>query len=229
MSTTRSPCLIRRMNTDKTTSRNDNRTLNSVVARRPRRVGRHYKLSSQDSCLAIEYTGRPYVDRSAMSARAIISTGTIDRVGDLLIPQGCRLDNFIKNPVVLWAHGLEGIGHNMRGKHLMQAATQQPLSLLQRAASVVGVVGSTVVNGGQLLSQEAINARQAICTTCPNYTGSGCQLCGCQATRDVAWSNKLAHASASCPMQPPRWTSMAENNQVREEKWKVENISQATT
>lgn len=46
-----------------------------------------------------------------MSARAVISTSTVDRVGDVLIPTGCRLENYAKNPVVLWAHGLEGIGH----------------------------------------------------------------------------------------------------------------------
>ncbi|WP_373649221.1 hypothetical protein [Schlesneria sp. DSM 10557] len=44
-----------------------------------------------------------------MSARAVISTDAIDRVGDQLIPRGCRLENYAKNPVVLWAHGLEGI------------------------------------------------------------------------------------------------------------------------
>ena len=44
-----------------------------------------------------------------MSATAIISTPTIDRVGDLLNPLGCRLDNYRKNPAVLWAHGFDGI------------------------------------------------------------------------------------------------------------------------
>ena len=44
-----------------------------------------------------------------MSATAVISTASIDRVGDALIPRGCRLDNYAKNPVVMWAHGLEGI------------------------------------------------------------------------------------------------------------------------
>lgn len=58
----------------------------------------------------MDIPGQPYVDRNAMSARAVISTATIDRVGDVLIPRGCQLANFSKNPVVLWAHGLEGIG-----------------------------------------------------------------------------------------------------------------------
>lgn len=45
-----------------------------------------------------------------MSARAVISTATIDRVGDVLVPTGCQTENYEKNPVVLWAHGLEAIG-----------------------------------------------------------------------------------------------------------------------
>jgi hypothetical protein len=44
-----------------------------------------------------------------MSVRAIISTPTIDRVGDLLVPRGCSLKNYSLNPVVYWGHGLEGI------------------------------------------------------------------------------------------------------------------------
>ena len=52
---------------------------------------------------------RPYVDRVAVSARAVISTPTIDRVRDVLIPGGCQLGNYEKNPVVLWSHGTDGI------------------------------------------------------------------------------------------------------------------------
>ena len=76
----------------------------------PCRPGSHYQLAPTGRSLAIEFSGQPYVDRKAMSARAVISTATIDRVGDLLIPRGCRLENYSKNPVVMWAHGLEGIG-----------------------------------------------------------------------------------------------------------------------
>lgn len=44
-----------------------------------------------------------------MSAKALISTPTKDRVGDILDPAGCKLDNYRKNPVVLWGHGIEGV------------------------------------------------------------------------------------------------------------------------
>jgi hypothetical protein len=67
-------------------------------------------LSPESRSLAIEIPGQPYVDRKEMSARAVISTPTIDRVGDILVPLGCQISNYVNNPVVLWAHGLEGIG-----------------------------------------------------------------------------------------------------------------------
>lgn len=76
----------------------------------PRHPSRHYKLSPGDGSLAFDLVGQPCINRKNMSARAVISTDTVDRVGDLLIPAGCRIENFRKNPVVLWAHGLEGIG-----------------------------------------------------------------------------------------------------------------------
>ena len=52
---------------------------------------------------------QPYVDRGGVWARAIISTATEDRVGDILNPRGCQLKNYSLNPVVMWGHGLEGI------------------------------------------------------------------------------------------------------------------------
>ena len=44
-----------------------------------------------------------------MAATAIISTPVVDRVGDVLNPLGCKLDNYRKNPAVLWAHGFDDI------------------------------------------------------------------------------------------------------------------------
>lgn len=99
-----------RMKYDKTIKRHD-KSVVQPIRTSARRVGMHYKLSPQSESLAMDFTGQPYVDRNAMSARAVISTSTIDRVGDVLIPSGCQLTHYRKNPVVLWAHGLEGIGH----------------------------------------------------------------------------------------------------------------------
>jgi hypothetical protein len=71
--------------------------------------GGHYSLSRSDRSLAMDLPGTPSIDRASMSACAVISTATLDRAGDRLIPRGCRLENYAKNPVVMWAHGLDGI------------------------------------------------------------------------------------------------------------------------
>ena len=97
------------MTTALTNDRRDAETIDNVVGHRPRCPGSHYKLSTSGVSLAIEISGQPFIDRKDMSARAIISTATIDRVGDLLIPRGCQLENYAKNPIVMWAHGMEGI------------------------------------------------------------------------------------------------------------------------
>lgn len=47
------------------------------------------------------------IDLNRMCASAVISTATLDRVGDVLVPEGCELTDYEKNPVVLWSHGLE--------------------------------------------------------------------------------------------------------------------------
>lgn len=93
------------------TDSQDQRAINSLLISRPRQSGRHFPLVADSHSLAIEIPGQPYVDRQSMSARAVISTPTIDRVGDILVPRGCQTSNYVNNPVVLWAHGLEGINY----------------------------------------------------------------------------------------------------------------------
>lgn len=80
------------------------KTIDSIVSGRARHVGLSYKVAES---LALDVVSNPSVDTNAMSATAVISTPTVDRVGDLLVPGGCRLENYIKNPVVLWNHGFE--------------------------------------------------------------------------------------------------------------------------
>lgn len=47
------------------------------------------------------------IDEAKMAVSNVpISTPTIDRVGDVLLPKGLVLDNYRKNPVVLFDHGL---------------------------------------------------------------------------------------------------------------------------
>lgn len=64
---------------------------------------------ANDAVASAPVVGQPYVNRKEMSATATISTATIDRVGDLLVPSGCDLTEYEKNPVVLYGHGLEGL------------------------------------------------------------------------------------------------------------------------
>src|SRR3954464_8961574 len=45
------------------------------------------------------------VDPANMLVRAVISTSSPDRAGDVIVPAGLRnADEFLRNPVVLWAH-----------------------------------------------------------------------------------------------------------------------------
>ena len=44
------------------------------------------------------------VDTDERTLTAVISTGTVDRDGEVLLPGGAGLEPFLKNPVVLWAH-----------------------------------------------------------------------------------------------------------------------------
>jgi HK97 family phage prohead protease len=45
------------------------------------------------------------IDPANMLVRSIISTSAPDRAGDVVLPAGLRnRDEFLKNPVVLWAH-----------------------------------------------------------------------------------------------------------------------------
>lgn len=82
-------------------------TVDSIIAGRNRAAGLSYKLAANS--LGLDLPGQDITtDDTLMKATAIISTPTVDRVGDMLIPAGCKLDNYAKNAVVLWNHGFEG-------------------------------------------------------------------------------------------------------------------------
>lgn len=44
------------------------------------------------------------IDQTNMSFPAVISTAVQDRVGDVLVPEGCLLEDYALNPVVLYGH-----------------------------------------------------------------------------------------------------------------------------
>jgi len=51
----------------------------------------------------------PALDAAALSATAIISTPTPDRSDDIVEPLGVQLENYARNPVVYFDHGLSGL------------------------------------------------------------------------------------------------------------------------
>ena len=53
----------------------------------------------------------PTVDESRMIASAVISTINEDHDQDIVEPSGVILDEYAKNPVVLWEHGHRSIDH----------------------------------------------------------------------------------------------------------------------
>jgi len=44
------------------------------------------------------------IDHDERSVTAIISSNSVDRDNEVLLPKGVRLDNYLKNPVVPWSH-----------------------------------------------------------------------------------------------------------------------------
>jgi hypothetical protein len=50
-----------------------------------------------------------------------------------------------------------------------------------------------------LCTDEQIQERLNICTSCPHYKDNMCELCGCTIVRENNYMNKLAHKLSSCP------------------------------
>jgi len=46
-------------------------------------------------------------DHRKDGGRIVISTGSVDRDKDRVFPQGAKVENFLKNPVVLWGHNYQ--------------------------------------------------------------------------------------------------------------------------
>lgn len=44
------------------------------------------------------------IDRRKDGGRIVISTGAVDRDKDRVFPTGAKIENYLKNPVVLWGH-----------------------------------------------------------------------------------------------------------------------------
>lgn len=74
-----------------------------------RPFGKSYKLDEDSKSLVYDIAHVLKPDTKAMSAGAVISTPTPDRVRDSMVSTGCKLTNYKKNPLVFWEHGFGGI------------------------------------------------------------------------------------------------------------------------
>lgn len=69
----------------------------------------HLYKAGDDGSLVFGHIADPTIDEGRMIASAIISTPTPDRDDDVIEPRGVVLDDYEKNPVVLWEHGFGSI------------------------------------------------------------------------------------------------------------------------
>jgi len=76
-------------------------------ADRPRVPGSVYKLL--DNSIGVDCIADPVCCDTEMSARATIATLNPDRVKEVIVPTGVRIDNYRLNPTVLWDHGFGSI------------------------------------------------------------------------------------------------------------------------
>lgn len=112
-----------------------------------RRPGRLYKLAGDR--FAIDAAAEGKVDEKTMSATAIISTPTPDRVNDSMNPQGILLDKYKLNPVVLVEHGFY---------HPLPIATSEdPDGNLTVIASADGVRATSYFDEEDLVSRQVFN------------------------------------------------------------------------
>lgn len=84
----------------------DRRLHNLLTGRRVEaRKFRHYIQDRGDQLVAAQPGAiLSHIDENTRSARFIISTRDKDRTADIMEPRGCRLENYAKNPVVLYNH-----------------------------------------------------------------------------------------------------------------------------
>lgn len=86
--------------------------------------------------------------------------------------------------------------------------------LIRLAINYSSAVAAWTVAGMPTRTQEQVNTLFAICNSCPFLSrppkgAAHCGKCGCPVnTRiDDPTKNKLAMATESCPLSPPKWTA----------------------
>lgn len=127
-----------------------------INARTQPQLGRFCKLAAADAIgLTIDAGGELQVDEARMCVGpAIISTPAVDRVGDVIVPTGIRLDKYRGNPVILWEHGFSGES----GGSLPIASAEDPeTGELRIEADQSGVKAWSFFHGETLLSSQVFH------------------------------------------------------------------------
>lgn len=76
-----------------------------ILTKRDRKVGSLYRFDAGSDAIGVDTMAEPSVDLTRMSATVVINTPTVDRQGDSLLPEGCDMEEYKRNPIVLWEHG----------------------------------------------------------------------------------------------------------------------------
>lgn len=81
--------------------------------------------------------------------------------------------------------------------------------LARRVYSACRAAGRWVAAGMPVRTPERVDALFRICSACEHFAGTKCGVCGCPVNNDASTprKNKLAMATESCPLEPPRWTA----------------------
>lgn len=128
--------------------------LSAILAGRAPRPQRFYKVADTDDIAFISEPQEFTVDEGRMAVGpVVISTPAVDRVGDVLIPTGCKFDNYARNPVVLWDHGFSG----EEGGSLPIASAGDPDGNLTFEVTDEAVTSWAYFHGKTLLSDQVFS------------------------------------------------------------------------
>lgn len=111
-------------------------------------------------------------------------------------------------PVVVKAFPITA--YHAECKHGNQSPSRP--SLVRKAWTYATAVAKWTAAGNPVRSQQRINEILAICQACPMFADTKgrthCRLCGCSlSAAPDGLNNKIAMATESCPLDPPKWTA----------------------
>lgn len=84
--------------------------------------------------------------------------------------------------------------------------TSKPLPpLREQAANFLEALKEHAADDFVKVDQETLNARIAICESCPSLKNGRCVECGCGCNNKKEFFNKLSWRSSHCPLDEPKW------------------------